>query len=351
VLRGPQGTLFGRNASAGLIHVISRRPNLSQIEGFAELSYGNYDMIRAAGAINVPFGESVAARIDAVYTRRDGFYTVVNPQGGTEGDVNDRDRIFVRGQLLFEPSEDITFRLIGDYTFRDESCCGAVTIEARETFDPTPGQPGDFAFSPNENRVVTIMRRQGGRFSALGDPFSRLIDVSPGRTFRNETVDYGISGQLDWDLGAARLTSITAYREYRSEGAGDVDYSNVDIIYRANDGNAQREFSTFSQELRLQGSAFNGVLDWLVGGYYAKEDLTVLDNLKFGTQYGPFAACRALAGSNVASPLLPFLNPLPPAVCRRPAARSFRARCPARCPLSGPPHRSSLRRSTGSATA
>ena len=309
VLRGPQGTLFGRNASAGLIHILTRRPDLNAFGGYAELTYGNYDNIRVAGALTGPITPNLGFRIDAVYNRRDGFYEVVDPQGGTESSVNDRDRVFVRGQLLFEPSDALTIRLIGDYTFRDESCCGAVYVETRETFDPTPGQPGDFAFSPNQNRIETILRRQGGRLSSEGDPFNRLIDVTPGRTFRNETTDYGFSGQIDYDFGDVRLTSITAYRHYNAGGAGDIDYGNVDIIYRANDGNAFREFDTFSQELRLQGSLFDGALDWLIGGYFSQESLTVVDNLKFGTQYGPFAACRALAGTNQSSPLLPFLDP------------------------------------------
>ena len=84
VLRGPQGTLFGRNASAGLIHVITQRPDFNEFGGYAELSYGNYDHIRAAGAITGPLTEHFAAGSTRVYARRDGFYDVVNPTGGTE---------------------------------------------------------------------------------------------------------------------------------------------------------------------------------------------------------------------------------------------------------------------------
>ncbi len=308
VLRGPQGTLFGRNASAGLIHIISRRPNMRELEGFAELTYGNYDHVRVAGAISGPLSETIGARLDAVYVRRDGFYTVVNPTGGTEPDVNDRNRLFTRAQLLFEPTDALSIRLIGDYTWRDESCCGAVFIETRETIDPTPGQPGDFQYSPSENRIETVLRSLGARFSSEGDPYNRLIDVSPGRTFRNETTDYGGSLQIDYDFGNINLTSITAYRGYKSGGAADIDYNNVDILFRAADGNVFREFNTFTQELRFNGTAFDGALDWLVGAYFAQEDLTVVDNTMFGSQYGAFAACRLVATLN------------PAAVLRNPAA-------------------------------
>jgi outer membrane receptor protein involved in Fe transport len=309
VLRGPQGTLFGRNASAGLIHVISKKPNLNSFEGYGELTYGNYDFLRAAAGLTGPIGDTgLGFRLDGVYVQRDGFLRVENPQGGTESRVNDRDRFFVRGQILFEPTDALEFRLIGDYTKRDESCCGAVFIETRESFDPTPTGGQDFAFAPS-NRIVDILRSLGETFPSVNDPFSRVITVSPGRTFRNETEDYGVSGQVDWDFGAASLTSITAYRQYKSGGAADTDYGRVDISYRADDGNAFRRFKTFSQELRLQGTAFDDRFDWLVGAYYAKEDLHVADNLKFGTQYGAFAACRIVATINPLAALRNTANP------------------------------------------
>jgi outer membrane receptor protein involved in Fe transport len=309
VLRGPQGTLFGRNASAGLIHVISKKPNLNAFEGYGEATYGNYDFLRLGAGITGPLGDTgLGFRLDGVYVQRDGFLRVENPQNGTESRVNDRDRYFVRGQLMYEPTDTLEIRLIGDYTKRDESCCGAVFIETRESFDPTPTGGQDFAFAAN-NRIVDILRSLGETFPSVNDPFSRVISVSPGRTYRNETEDYGVSGQVDFDFGGAALTSITAYRQYKSEGAADTDYGRVDISYRPADGNTFRKFKTFSQELRLGGSAFDDRFDWLVGAYYAKEDLHVADNLKFGTQYGAFAACRIVATINPNAALRNTANP------------------------------------------
>ena len=315
VLRGPQGTLFGRNASAGLLNVISKKPNMNQFEGFGELSYGNYDYIRGAAGVTGPLSETIGFRLDGVYSRRDGFYKVINAANGTENRVNNRDRAFVRGQLLFEPSDTLEFRLIADYTTRNESCCGAVYVGTAETFDPTPGVPGDFATAPS-NRIVSVLQSLGAIFP--GNPFGREIAITPGRTYRGETTDWGLSGQLDWTLGGSTtLTSITAYRNYKSEGPSDTDYNNVDILYRADDGNSFREFKTFSQELRLQGSAFDDRLDWLVGGYFADEDLHVRDNLRFGTQYGAFAACRLVATVN---PLAALRDPSRPG-CLSPTGR------------------------------
>jgi outer membrane receptor protein involved in Fe transport len=302
VLRGPQGTLFGRNASAGLIHVITRKPEFT-LGGMGELTYGNYNFVRAQGAITGPLSDTIAARLDAVYVRRDGFYDVLNPTGGTEDEVNDRNRFFGRAQLLIEPNDALSIRLIGDYTWRDESCCGAVYIENRETVDGTPttadGGAGGVAFNAT-NRIVNILTSLGAQTAATLDPFSRVIEVSPGRTFRNETTDWGLSAQVDYDFGNVSLTSITAYRQYKSDGAGDIDYGRPDILYRPANGTSYREFKTLTQEIRLQGSAFDDRLDWLVGAYFAQEDLTVGDSTTFGSQYGAFAACRLVANINPA---------------------------------------------------
>jgi len=299
VLRGPQGTLFGRNASAGLINIITKAPEQT-FGGYGEVTLGNYDNVRYAGAITGPvIKDLLSFRVDGVYNNRDGFlYDVVN-----RTDYNDRNRYFVRGQLLFEPSSDLQLRLIGDYTRRNEKCCGAVYVDLREKTDPTPGVPGDFAINPAGNRIVQVMQSLGAVFPSAGDPYNRRIANTPGRAYSNITRDYGGSAQIDWNLGGAALTSITAYREYKAGGAGDVDYGNLDITYRPDDGNSYRQFHTFTQELRLNGELFGGRLDWLVGGYYSKEDLTVVDNIKFGTDYGAFASCRIVATINPAAAL------------------------------------------------
>jgi iron complex outermembrane receptor protein len=309
VLRGPQGTLFGRNASAGLINIITRSPEFNW-HGNGEATYGNYNQYRVAGGLTGPLiGDSLAFRVDGVYVKRDGFYDNVTQGGGSEAHPNNRNRYFLRGQLLFKPSDDLTVRIIGDYTHRNESCCAAVYYSQKETIDPTASAPGVAPFfatvntdgavavSPT-NRVVDILRRQGAVYPLAGnnpDPFNREVAITPGQTFRNRTVDYGGSVQADWNLGGASLTSITSYREYKAGNAGDVDYTNIDLTHRAADGNAYRQFHTFTQEARLQGSLFNDKLDWLVGGFYSKEKLRLVDNVVFGAQYGTFAACRLVA--------------------------------------------------------
>jgi outer membrane receptor protein involved in Fe transport len=325
VLRGPQGTLFGRNASAGIIHVISKKPNMNELEGFGSLTYGNHDYIRVDAGITGPIGDTLGFRLDGVYARRDGFYHDVN----NDEDVNDRNRLFLRGQLLFEPSSDLSVRLIGDYTRREEACCGAVYLG--RDFNPAIGnlnepatpllQPGAAPARTNDtgNNIINVLRDLGTPAVAFNDPFSRNLYVTPGRTYEGDTRDWGLSAEINYDLGEnVSLTSITAYRDYVSGQPGDIDYSPVDILYRSPvNGGLERQFKTLTQELRLQGKAFNDKFDWLVGGYFASEDLTVTDNLRFGSQYGRFATCRLLSGTGLAG----FYSPTTPG-CISPTGRA-----------------------------
>ena len=305
ILRGPQGTLGGRNSSAGLINIYTAPPEF-EFSGYGAFTYGNYDAIKVEGGINAPLGDTVAARIDGVYFERDGFYNdVVN-----DVRINDRDRYLVRGQLLFEPTSDLSIRLVADYSKKDEACCAATFVQPE--FAPlarvSPGldsfaRPnGGPALTSTDNPIVPILLGLGQDPRALTQStFNRDIYVTPGRTYQGETEDWGISGEVNWDFGDVTLTSITGYRQYSNTQASDTDYTQVDLLYRAPGPNAgAREFKTFTQELRLNGTAFNDTLDWLVGAYYANEKLETRDNLRFGNDYGTFANCRIVLAINPA---------------------------------------------------
>jgi outer membrane receptor protein involved in Fe transport len=298
VQRGPQGTLGGRNSSAGLISIYSKKPSFT-FGGSGELTYGNYDFMRAAGSVTGPISEQLAFRVDGVYVKRNGFYR--DDQNGH--DVNNRDRYFLRGQLLFEPTDALSVRLIADYTSRKEECCAATYVDG--TVNQfignlnTPSAVGA-ASTATSNNIINVLRDLGQPLAAFNQGYGRNISVSANRVFTGETKDYGFSGQIDYDFGGATLTSITAYRQYRSGQASDTDYGEVDILYRAPSDDAYRQFHTFTQELRLQGEALDGKLDWLVGGFFANEKLTVRDNLRFGNQYGRFANCRIISGGGLA---------------------------------------------------
>jgi iron complex outermembrane recepter protein len=279
VLRGPQGTLFGRNASAGIISVITAGPTFEN-EGYAQASVGNHDYRRLELGVTGPISDVFAYRLDGVYLKRDGF--IEDVISGRE--VNDRDRYLIRGQFLYEPSDSLSVRVIGDYANRDEECCGAVYLPAR---DAVSDGSGGVTFEPSS--FAPLMRALGGVI--IDEPFERQMSITPGRSYRQDVEDYGISAEVVYDFGGAELTSISAYRGNDYIRGQDADFNNLDILYRDDDGGSEQNFRTFTQELRLQGEALEGRLDWLVGGYYAQEELTVTDNLSFGTDYQDYANC------------------------------------------------------------
>ena len=307
VQRGPQGTLGGRNSTAGLISIYSKKPSF-KFGGTAEGTYGNYDFIRLGGSITGPLTQSLAARIDGVYVKRDGF--LKDPTNNI--DVNNRNRYFVRGQLLFEPTDVFSVRLIADYTHRDERCCGAIYVD--RSVNPFIGNLNNPStplapLQPTGNNIVNVLRDLGQPLAGFNPHYDRTLYVSPGRSYQGKTKDYGFSGEINYDLGSVKMTSITGYRHYRAGQGSDTDYNAVDILYRTPDDNVYRQFNTFTQELRFNGKLFGDKLDWLVGGFFADEKLTVRDNLKFGSQYGRFATCRIISGGGLAGLYSPT-NPL-----------------------------------------
>lgn len=283
VLRGPQGTLFGRNASAGLISVITAKPSFN-FGATGEATYGNFEALRIGGGVTGPLSETIAARLDGVYFKRNGFLTDV--VSGRK--INGRDRYLIRGQLLFQPSDDLSVRIIGDYSDRKEECCGATYLPAQNL--ALVG--GNLTSSPNS--IAGIERALGGIIS--DDTYARTTALTPGVGYQGNVRDAGISGEINYKFGDTTLTSITAYRDWKLVRGQDADFNNLDILKRLNNGGASQSFKTFTQELRLQGSAFNDHLDWLVGGYYANEKLGLTDNLTYGADYERFANCLLIAG-------------------------------------------------------
>jgi outer membrane receptor protein involved in Fe transport len=259
VLRGPQSTLFGKNASAGVISIVSKPPSF-KFEGNLEASYGNYNAFVAKGYVSGPISENFAASIAGGYNRRDGFIT--NAFNGD--DLNDRNRWFTRGQLLFDNADNLKVRIIGDYDELDEKCCGVVNL----------------ARSAETGAIEAL----GGKVSDFRTPFADTVysDVVPSNKVKN----WGISGQVDYTFGNVGLTSISAYRNSRLTANQDVDFSSARLASGAQIGDA--DINTFTQELRL-ASNFDGMLNFLVGGYYFNEKLKVKDSIVYGPDFRPYA--------------------------------------------------------------
>ena len=272
VLRGPQSTLFGKNASAGVISVTTKAPAFEP-SAVLEATYGNYDQVLLKGYATGPVTDSLAVSLSGSYNVRDGY--AENLVTGT--DVGGRDRWSVRGQVLFEPSNSVRFRLIGDFDRLDETCCYNSTVIAGPTVPIIQGLGGDI--------------RTDGFFE-----YDMLANFDPISEIENR----GVSLQADFDLGFADLVSITAYRKKRGDQNLDADLTSLDLL--------DREFlrddsNTFTQELRLVGEI--GSVNFLVGGFYFSEDLVAEQSLSYGADFRAFATALAVDAAGV--PLTPDL--------------------------------------------
>ncbi len=289
ILRGPQGTLFGRNTSAGALSITTRRPSLTEVDGFANATYGNYDFLNVQAGVGVPIIQDVAAvRFSGTWRQRDGFL-----KSTTGAESNDRDRYMLRGQFYAEPSADVSIRILADYSNVDEQCCDAVIIRETEL------QPF-FAFHGLANDGVD----QAG-FPALNNLSTN------GQQFRNGAEQWGISGELKWDLGGVKVTSITAYRDFSSFSVQESDFVSLNIFSVGTGGSTTAagfprngdNIKTFTQELRFQGEAFGGRLDWLMGAFYGKEDISAQGTMTLGADFQ-----RAVSAGNFGS--VAGVNPL-----------------------------------------
>ena len=279
ILKGPQGTLFGKNTSAGVISVVTKDPEF-QFGAEAELTAGNYGALGAAASVTGPlFGDTAAGRLYVARRERDGFYNTNVRAPRTLNEDADQDFYTLRGQLLFVPSDTVSVKLIGDFTERDENCCLGVNLVR----------------GPTQALLDALVA--GRATSNPPQPFDRLTYAN--RSTEQLIEDQGLSGQVDWDtpwFGGATLTSITAWRNWQTVNGQDSDFSTVDLLYRPADGSFSREFDQVSQEVRLAGSS--GRLNWLIGGFYAGEELNSNESLLQGTQLEPYLGLLFTGGAS-----------------------------------------------------
>src|SRR5690606_12815210 len=216
VLKGPQGTVFGKNTSAGVINVITRRPNYSQ-SAEAEVTAGNYGLFGVSGSYNDALGENAAFRIYATKRKRDGVDDVFTANGPRqETDDGDQNYHAVRAQLLFEPTDTLNINFVADYASREENCCVTMTTHRGPTAAIIDGlTPGGEGVIP----VPDLDRRLG----------------YANRTTEQALKDKGISAEVNWTTpwaNEAVLTSITALRNWDAITSIDFDYTAADIMYR-----------------------------------------------------------------------------------------------------------------------
>ena len=292
VLKGPQGTVFGKNTSAGVINVITRRPSYQQ-SAEAEFTASNYNGLGIAGSFNSGLGENAAFNVYAAKRKRDGWMDV-RTNNDRRFDRDDYDQNFqtVRGKFLFEPTDTLDIMISGDYTSREENCCTAVQTTVGAT-------------------AAILNALVGGKAVAApgDDPFDRVAYSN--RPTEQDIKDKGIALEIEWDsnwFGGATLTSITGSRDWQAINGLDYDFSTADILYR----NPQEDesftgFKTFSQEFRIAGASEK--LDWMFGAFYSDEDLKRTETYRIGSQYEPYLSIALLSIINPAlgtSPTAPL---------------------------------------------
>lgn len=256
VLRGPQGTLFGRNTPAGAVSIFSVKPD-HEGSGFVEATLGAYDLQSISGAISFSAIEDVLAfRATGFNMERDGFVDAVNL-----GDdlINDRDRWGARFQALYTPTDRLSVHVIVDHSEVDEICCGTGTFKNNFFADSLP--PG----SEPVRGTDFLIEELGGTVLQGRDYYDLEVATSYAPESTNE--DEGISVQVDWEGDEFTITSISAYRAFESFDNVDSDFSDIDALDRLNEA----EQSSFSQELRISGEGDK--LSYVAGLYYFEQDL------------------------------------------------------------------------------
>ncbi len=311
VLRGPQGTLFGKNTAAGAIQVRTVAPSTESYDGFLDVTMGSLDLRRVSGAVNIPLTDNLAFRGTVFSSQRDGYvdnliYDLSGPVPSTtaqEDLFNNRDRFGFRFQVGYDNGEDFNLRVIADYSEIDEICCiGTSRVDgllSHGLLEATGvGLPGpDFLRLNLGNIVFTDYPYPSvlPTASLLGfdvplpptviqgvswDDYVTSINFAP--ISQNE--DRGLSVEFNKDFENTTFTSVSAYRAFDTYDLIDVDFTDTTLGEREN--TAQQ--TSFSQEFRLAGT-FGESSNWVVGAYYFEQEIKSNTITVGGAQLQAFA--------------------------------------------------------------
>lgn len=248
VLRGPQGTVFGKNTTAGAINVTTKKPSFTfGAEG--EASVGEQGFVQAKASVTGPIaGDVLAFRLSGALTRRDGVIRNVR----TDKWLNDVHNDTLRGQLLFTPSKDFSLRVIGDWTSFKNTCCAQVHVRVAPTLKPLAQQYAALAAGAIP----------GGYTPPSFNPFDRVADIDA--DLGVDTKEGGVSAISDWKVGSATITSVSAWRFWTWDAANDRDYTGLSIQVTQHIPSRQDQFS---QELRIASNT-PGAVEYVGGLYY-----------------------------------------------------------------------------------
>lgn len=261
VLRGPQGTVFGKNTTAGAINIVTRAPTFTP-EASEELSVGSSGFVQAKAAASGPLiGDTLAFRVSGVVTRRDGYIRNVATGARQNGIGNQA----IRGQLLFRPTTDLSVRLTADFSNFESECCTQVYLRVGQSLRPAARQYPALAAGLHYAPPST-------------NPYDRLTDIDAPLSV--DTSEGGVSAIADWSLGFATLTSVSAWRFWNWDAANDRDYTGIPIQLIQHIPSRQDQFS---QELRLASNGHHR-LDYVAGLYVFDQKIVGRPNSVYGSQ-------------------------------------------------------------------
>jgi len=294
ILRGPQGTLFGKNSASGSLLIRTVAPSHER-KGFVEVTAGNLSLFNVNAGFNYSLTDNLAARTTLFSSERDGFIKVDN----LGKDINDRSRFGIRQQFLYEGFDDLRVRLILDHAEVDEACCAALTLKDSLV---ASGR------SNNGNPVFgtdAIITQLGGTVYRTGTFEDRRLSLNA--LPRSQSEDSGISLQIDKPLDNHDFVSLTAWRSFDTGDFIDADFTNVDLASRAYGGDQQM----LSQEFRISSNG-DGPLRYLGGLYFYRQQIDSNDFFSVGSQLPAYAMAASpnVLGALMATPpeLLGFIN-------------------------------------------
>ena len=265
VLRGPQSTLFGKNATAGVINVVTKKPSFEK-SGFLSTTIGNYNSKLVKVYSTGPLNETVAYSFSLGSNQSDGYTDNIT----TGNDVNNRDRSNMRAELLFDPSSDLSIRLTVDYDEYDETCC-------------TVG-------SANYGVAAQIASAMGGAIIP-DDPYTQKVfyDFDPDTSGDNS----GVSAHVKYDLDNKVFESISSIRTSYMENLQDVDFDGAPIV---NPSPITQDLDQVTQEFRLYSDNDTN-FNWLIGLYYFQEDMDYTESIYYGPAFRAYLGGFLPAGA------------------------------------------------------